>query len=237
MELAWCRRADLVLVTSERERAALHTLLPEKRIQVVPNGVDIKAFSNADDTSNRTEVPGRIIFTAAFDYYPNVQGALYFAQHCWPLVMNSFPGATWHLVVRNPPAEIRRLATLPGVVVTGSVPDVQPYLAAAQVAVAPLLTGGGTRLKILEALSMRRAVVSTTLGCEGINCVPDRHLLVADDPVEYAEKVVRLLKDAARRESLGQAGRRLVEDFYSWDYCGDQLLVALDEASRNGWRL
>ena len=84
---------------------------------------------------------------------------------------------------------------------------------------------------------MRRAVVSTTLGCEGINCVPDRHLLVADDPVEYAEKVVRLLKDAARRESLGQAGRRLVEDYYSWDYCGDQLLVALDEASRNGWRL
>jgi polysaccharide biosynthesis protein PslH len=235
MELAWCRRADLVLVTSERERDTLRALLPEKSIQVVPNGVAIQSFTAPP--ANTSEVPGRIIFTAAFDYYPNVQGALYFAQKCWPRIRQACPTATWHLVGRNPPAEIRHLASEPGVTVTGSVPAIQPHLAAAQVAVAPLLTGGGTRLKILEALAMRRAVVSTTLGCEGLACVPDRHLVVADEPDQFAEAVLGLLKDSTRRANLGQAGRELVEECYSWDYCGDQLLAALEEADRNGWHI
>jgi sugar transferase (PEP-CTERM/EpsH1 system associated) len=235
LELAWCRRADLILVTSERERQVLHTLLPEKGIRVVPNGVDIQAFSN--DLSVVAEVPGRIIFTAAFDYYPNVQAALYFAEHCWPLIRDAWPTATWHLVGRNPPPEIRRLGVDSAVKVTGSVPTVQPHLASAQVAVVPLLTGGGTRLKILEALAMRRAVVSTTLGCEGITCDPDRHLLVADDPVAFADSVVRLLQDSARRATLGEAGRRLVEEHYSWNDCGDRLLAALDEATSTGWQI
>jgi polysaccharide biosynthesis protein PslH len=233
LELAWCRRADLVLVTSERERGVLHSLLPESSIRVVPNGVDIQSFSV--DNRAETEVQGRIVFTAAFDYYPNVQGALHFAQHCWPLIRQALPAATWHLVGRNPPGEIVRLGAQPGITVTGSVPAVQPYLAAAQVAIVPLLTGGGTRLKILEALAMRRAVVSTTLGCEGIACAPDKHLLVADEPREFAQAVVGLVNDAERRASLGQAGRKLVEECYGWDYCGDQLLAALDEANMNGW--
>ena len=235
LELDWCQRADLVLLTSERDQATLHTLLPEKRTAVVPNGVDIQAFSQ--EAWAETEVPGRIIFTAAFDYFPNVQGALYFAERCWPLVKRAVPAATWHLVGRNPPSEIRRLACLPGVEVTGSVPDVQPYLAAAQVAVVPLLTGGGTRLKILEALAMQRAVVSTTLGCEGISCVPGSHLLTADDATIFAQAVVALLGNEARRSCLGQAGRELVEKFYSWDYCGSQLLAALGEATRKDWHL
>jgi polysaccharide biosynthesis protein PslH len=233
LEVAWCRRADLVLVTSERERTALHALLPETCIRVVPNGVDIQAFSNEGPLPG--EVPGRIVFTASFDYYPNIQGALHFAEKCWPQIRRAVPGATWHLVGRNPPAEIVRLCTLPGITVTGSVPAIQPHLAAAQVAIVPLLTGGGTRLKILEALALRRAVVSTTLGCEGIACIPDTHLVVADEPAEFARAVVELLKDTVRRTSLGRSGRALVEESYSWGYCGDQLLSALDEAARNGW--
>jgi polysaccharide biosynthesis protein PslH len=233
LELAWCRRADLVLVTSERERAVLHAQLPETCIRVVPNGVDIQAFSNEGPLPS--EVPGRIVFTASFDYYPNVQGALYFAEKCWPLIRRAVPDATWHLVGRNPPVEIVQLGRLPGITVTGSVPAIQPHLAAAQVAVVPLLTGGGTRLKILEALALRRAVVSTTLGCEGIACIPDTHLLVADEPAEFTRAVVELLEDAIRRADLGWSGRTLVEERYSWGYCGDQLLSALDEAARNGW--
>ncbi|HEU5347408.1 MAG TPA: glycosyltransferase, partial [Ktedonobacterales bacterium] len=186
LEIAWCKRADLVLVTSERERELLRTLLPETNVQVVPNGVDIEAFS---PETSVVETPGRIIFTASFDYYPNVQGALHFAEHCWPLIRNEVPDATWHLVGRNPPAEITRLGTLPGVTTIGSVPAVQPHLAAAQVAIVPLLTGGGTRLKILEALSMRRAVVSTALGSEGIDCVPGEHLLISDTPRAFAGAV------------------------------------------------
>lgn len=233
LEIACCRRADLVLVTSDREQQLLRALLPEKNVQVVPNGVDIDAFA-PDDTV--AETPGRVIFTASFDYYPNVQGALYFAEQCWSLVRRAYPEATWHLVGRNPPPEIVRLGTLPGVTVTGSVPAVQPHLATAQVAIVPLLTGAGTRLKILEALSLRRAVVSTSLGCEGINCVPDRDLVVADEPTAFAAAIVGLLKDGARRSSLGAAGRALVEEQYSWTRCGQQLLQALDDVEMKGWR-
>lgn len=234
LELAWCGRADLVLVTSEREQAMLRGLLPHTNVQVVPNGVDIDAFS---PDSSVTEAKSRIVFTASFDYYPNVQGALYFAEQCWPRIRSAQPGATWHLVGRNPPPEITRLGALPGVTVTGSVPAVQPHLAAAQVAIVPLLTGAGTRLKILEALAMRRAVVSTALGCEGIECDPGTHLLVADEPDTFADAVIRLLHDASLREKLGTAGRMLVENRYSWEYCGDQMLVALDQAQENGWRV
>jgi glycosyltransferase involved in cell wall biosynthesis len=232
LEIAACQRADLVLVTSEREQQMLHALLPKKNVQVVPNGVDIEAFTR-DESS--IETPGRVIFTASFDYYPNVQAALYFAEQCWPSVRSAFPEATWHLVGRNPPPEIVRLGALPGVTVTGSVPAVQPHLAAAQVAIVPLLTGAGTRLKILEALALRRAVVSTRLGCEGIDCVPDRDLLVADEPYAFAAAVVSLLHDGGRRSSLGVAGRALVEEQYSWARCGQQLLQALDTVTMKEW--
>lgn len=232
LELAWCRRADMVLVTSERERSMLRKQLPETNVQVVHNGVDIATFSNEESV---VEAPGRIIFTASFDYYPNVQGALHFAERCWPLVRSALPEATWHLVGRNPTPEITRLGALPGVTVTGSVPAVQPHLAAAQVAVVPLLTGAGTRLKILEALSMRRAVVSTSLGCEGLDLVAGRDIVVADDPAVFAKEIVDLLSDTSRRVSLGAAGRSLVEERYSWEYCGNQLLKALDDVSENGW--
>ena len=233
-EIARLRHADLVLVTSEREQRLLNGMLPGKNVRVVPNGVDVEAF--APDAAI-PETPGRLIFTASFDYYPNVQGALHFAETIWPRIRDARPDATWHLVGRNPPPEIQRLGTFPGVTVTGSVPKVQPHLAAAQIAIVPLLTGAGTRLKILEAMAMRRAVVSTALGCEGLACIPGEHLLVADEPEAFAAAVLDLLDDASRRASLGERGRTLVETSYSWDFCGSQLLAALDAAQENGWRL
>jgi len=233
-EIARCQRADLVLVTSEREQLLMKDTLPGKSVRVVPNGVDIAAFAPYPTI---TQTPPRIIFTASFDYYPNVQGALHFAGNIWPRIRDARPDATWHLVGRNPPPEIQRLGALPGVTVTGSVPQVQPHLAAAQVAIVPLLTGAGTRLKILEAMAMRRAIVSTALGCEGLDCIAGEHLLVADEPEKFAASVVQLLGDAPRRGSLGDHGRALVEERYSWEYCGSQLLAALDAAQENGWRI
>lgn len=232
LELAWCRRSDLVLVTSNRERTMLRAMLPETNVAVVHNGVDVKTFVSKEFVA---EVPGRIIFTASFDYYPNVQGALHFAERCWPLIRDAAPDATWHLVGRNPPPEITRLGALAGVTVTGNVPKVQPHIAEAQVAIVPLLTGAGTRLKILEALSMRRAVVSTSIGCEGLDLESGRDIVVADDPSAFADEVVGLLHDATRRANLGAAGRALVEERYSWEYSGNQLLSALDDVSENGW--
>lgn len=227
VEIERCRRADMVLVTSERERLLLKSLLPKSVIEEVPNGVDSKVFQS---DCQQQEVAGQIIFTGTFSYYPNIDAVLFFARRCWPLIRKQIPGATWQIVGSNPPPEVRRLGELPGITVTGTVPDVPPYLAKAEVAIVPLLIGGGTRLKILEALSMQKAVVSTSLGCEGLAVVPGVHLVVADQPEEFAQAVVAFLKNAEMRKAFGAAGRALVEAEYSWDRSGERLLQTLDEA-------
>src|SRR5258708_8535806 len=123
-EMERCGNADLVLMTSERERHILKGLLPENLIEVVPNGVDIEAFSEICPVQ---EVPHQIIFTATMNYYPNINPMLFFAQQCWPLIRAQVPDATWQIVGRNLPPEVRLLAESPGVVVTGRVPDVRPH--------------------------------------------------------------------------------------------------------------
>jgi sugar transferase (PEP-CTERM/EpsH1 system associated) len=225
VELERCHRADAVLVTSERDRLALQALLPASLIEVVPNGVDTHAFG-AVETGH--EVPGRIIFTGSMDYYPNVHAACYFAETCWPLVRARLPEVTWQIVGRNPPPRVRDLARLPGVTVTGAVPDTRPYMAAATVAIAPLLIGSGTRLKILEALAMGKAMVSTTRGCEGLAVSGGEHLEVADDPAAFAGAVTALIADPGRRQALARAGRRLVETRYDWATCTAPLLRLLE---------
>lgn len=226
-EIDRCRKADLVTVTSERERKILQQELPHQ-IAVVPNGVDIEMFIR-DETAR--EQPRQIIFTGTMDYYPNTQAALFFAQQCWPLIRAQIPDATWQIIGRNPPSEVQHLTQMPGVTVTGWVPDMRPYLAEAAIAIAPLQIGSGTRLKILEALSMRRAVVSTSLGCEGLSVESGKHLLVADQPQAFAEAVTTLLQRSELRKTLGDAGRALVEAAYGWDRCSADLLYALKTMS------
>jgi sugar transferase (PEP-CTERM/EpsH1 system associated) len=234
-ELERCRKAALVLVTSERERKVLKGLLPESVVEVVSNGVDLEAFAR---DSAVQEAPHQIVFTGTMDYHPNTQAALFFAERCWPLVRRQIPDATWQIVGRNPPPEIQRLAHLPGVIVTGEVPDVRPYLASAALAIAPLLIGGGTRLKILEAFAMQKAVVSTSLGCEGIAVEPGKHLVVEDQPEAFAEAIIRLLEHPEQRAAYGAAGRALVETIYSWERCGADLLRALENRfSHEGLRV
>ena len=225
-EIRLCQEADAIAVTSERERLLLKKMLPYKIIETVPNGVDIAYFHGA---SEEPEVKGRIVFTGAMDYHPNVEAVLFFAKKCWPLIRERIPDASWQIVGKNPLLDVQKLAELPGVTVTGSVADVRPYFASATVAIVPLRVGGGTRLKILEAMAMRKAVVSTSLGCEGLSVVPEQHLLVADEPETFAQAVVRLLRNAEERQSLATAGRALVEEQYSWEQCGDRLQHILDQ--------
>src|SRR5262249_17624611 len=142
-ELARCRQADAVLVCSERERRMLERLVPDCRGQVVPNGVDLETLETFEQRAETQEVPGRVIFTGTMSYHANVHAALLFAQHCWPAIRAAVPDATWQIVGADPPEEVRHLATLPGVTVTGTVPSMQPYLASAAVAIAPLRIGGG----------------------------------------------------------------------------------------------
>jgi len=230
VEIERCRRADLVVVTSMRERGILKDLLPENSVELVPNGVDIETF---DLNGNEKDVlPGRIIFTGTMDYYPNADAVLFFARQCWPIIKAQVPGATWEIVGRNPSPEVRRLAELPSVTVSGTVPDVRPYLARSAVAIAPLQIASGTRLKILEALAMKKAVVSTSVGFEGLSTVPGKHLLAADEPGAFAHAVVTFLKNPDMRTAFGTAGRALVETEYSWDSCGERLLHILEEEVR-----
>jgi sugar transferase (PEP-CTERM/EpsH1 system associated) len=233
-ELEGCRKADLVAVTSERERSVLQGLLPESAVAVVPNGVDLERFARDERVP---EGPHQVVFTGTMDYYPNTQAALFFAERCWPLIRREVPDATWQIVGRNPPPAVQRLGQLPGVSVTGWVADVRPYLASAAVAIAPLLIGGGTRLKILEAFAMQKAVVSTSLGCEGIAVEPGRHLVVEDQPDAFAEAVTTLLRHPEQRAAYGAAGRALVEAAYSWEQCGTHLLHALERTFKEGARV
>ncbi|HEY7976403.1 MAG TPA: glycosyltransferase, partial [Ktedonobacterales bacterium] len=228
MELATLGGADLVVVTSERERVALETLLPGRRICVVPNGVDVERFAPGSVTD---EIAGRVVFTGSMDYHPNEQAARFFAEQCWPIIRRARPDATWFVVGANPPASVRRLADAPGVTVTGSVPETRSYLAQAQVAIAPLLVGGGTRLKILEALAMGKAMVSTGIGYEGLRLVPDEHLLIADAPEAFAQAVIRALDDASLRARLGAAGREVVVREYSWEQSGSILRRAVEDVT------
>lgn len=226
IEIELCRKADAVAVTSERERLLLKSVLPRSIIEVVPNGVDIEYFHG---NYSEQEVDGRIIFTGSMGYHPNADAVLLFAQKCWPLIREHIPGATWQIVGKDPLPDVWKLAELSGVTVTGSVADVRPYFAEAMVAIVPLLVGSGTRLKILEAMAMRKAVVSTSLGCEGLSVVPGKHLIVADQPEVFAQAVIELLNNAKKRQALGTAGRALVEAEYSWEKCGTRLLELVTE--------
>jgi glycosyltransferase involved in cell wall biosynthesis len=229
-ELRRCSRSRGVLVTSAREASLLKSSLPNATVYVVPNGVDLENFR---DAHNAREVDDHIVFTGSMEYYPNVHAVLHFARECWPLIRSNNPRATWAIVGRNPPSSVLKLRKVPGITVTGAVPDVKPYLAAAAVAIAPLRMGSGTRLKILEAFAMRKAVVSTSLACEGLDVIPGEHLIVADQPETFAGQVLNLLQDSQARAALATAGYDLSQA-YSWELCGDALLSALRNIIKPG---
>jgi glycosyltransferase involved in cell wall biosynthesis len=172
--------------------------------------VDVAYFTPSPDPV----VEDRLLFIGALDWLANREGLVWFVQHVWPLVRQRRPNATFQVVGRNPTHEVRALRTVPGIEIVGTVPDVRPYLSRAAAVVVPLLVGGGTRLKIFEALAAGKAVVSTSIGCEGLPVVPGKHLLVADDPARLADAVAELLGDGERRAALGKAARDLVAERY-----------------------
>lgn len=208
-----CERAQLTIAVSEIDRAALQQLAPGARIRAVATGVDTAYFqpTTAPVKSNA------LVFTGAMDWYPNEDGILDFIDTTLPRIQREIPDASLTIVGRNPTARISAVHGQHGIRVTGTVDDVRPYIAEAAVYVVPLRVGGGTRLKILEALAMGKAVVATTIGAEGLPLANGEHFIAADSPEEIARAVVSLVRDPARRAALGAAGRRLVEERHSWE--------------------
>jgi glycosyltransferase involved in cell wall biosynthesis len=158
-----------------------------------------------------------MVFCGSMDWHPNEDAVVYFAEAILPRIRAEVPEATLTVVGRNPSDRLRQVASQAGIVVTGTVEDVRPAVGEAAVYVVPLRAGGGTRLKIFEALSMSKAVVSTTVGAEGLGLESGRHFVAADEPPQFAREVVGLLRDPERRRRLGEAGRQLMEARYSWD--------------------
>jgi polysaccharide biosynthesis protein PslH len=227
------RRAAGCLVTSDRERRIVARLAPRTRVEVVPNGVDLDYFAALD---GQEVLPDAIVFTGRMNYRPNADAALFFAREILPLVLARRPGAVFTVVGQDPPPEVMDLAG-PHVVVTGAVDDVRPYVARAAAVVAPVRAGSGTRLKIIEALAMGKGLVSTTLGCEGLDLEAGNHLLVADDPAAFAEQVVSVLADQVLAARLGADGRSRVHRRYGWGTALaplDDLLADLAGRPANG---
>jgi len=197
---------------SETDRALLAAIAPDAATFAVSTGVDTSYFA----PNGVPEMPIHLVFTGSMDWYPNEDAMLHFMQTILPSIRREIPAVSLTVAGRNPSGRLVQAAGEAGVLITGTVDDIRPEIAKAAVYVVPLRIGGGTRLKIFEAFAMGKAVVSTTIGAEGLPLVPGEHFLRADDPAEFARVVVSLLRDPVRRKALGASGRRLVEERYSW---------------------
>ena len=211
------RAVDAVSVVSTRDAHMVAAVAPHTDQEVIPNGVDPAFF----DIPRRPR-PYRVVSVGSLDWLPNVEGLLWFLDEVWPSVVEARPDATFHIVGRNPQrALLRRVSR--GVSVAGSVADIREHVQDAAAFVVPLLAGGGTRLRVLEAMAMRVPIVSTSVGVEGIECVHGQHVLVADAAEDFAHQLIALLDRGELRESLAMEGRQLVERRYSWQVIGDTL--------------
>jgi glycosyltransferase involved in cell wall biosynthesis len=225
------KRVSMCTTVSDEDAEALARVSDASNIQVVPNGVDI-AFFSPQSVMPTPAHQFDIVFVGSFDYAPNIQGAQLLCEKVMPLVWAVMPEASVGLVGRNPAPSVRRLSRDQRIRITGGVSDVRTYLASAKIVVIPLQLGGGTKLKILEAMAMAKPVVSTRIGKEGIRATDGSDILIGDTPQNMASAIVTLLRDKEQRVKLGQAGRRLVELAYDWEIIGQQLDDVLQSASR-----
>jgi glycosyltransferase involved in cell wall biosynthesis len=218
-----CRRMDLVLTCSDDEATKFAGLAGDGNYVVAPNGVDCRQFEPAAESA---EERGTIVFTGAMGYFPNQDAAVYFCEQVLPLLQGLQPAPKVYLVGKDPPPAVRALHNGTSVVVTGMVPDVRPYLQRASVVVVPLRHGAGTRLKILEAFAMGKAVVSTPKGAEGIAAIDGQEILLAGNAEQLAAQIGKLFADEGLRQGMGAAAARLARDQYDWLQIQETILNA-----------
>lgn len=223
-ERAQCRRFDHVIAVSPDDATWFRARYGVRGASDVPTGVDTDYFRPAATAS---PVPTQLAFTGSMDWMPNVDAMTYFVGEILPRVRAGVPDASLSIIGRNPAPAVYALARrYPGITVTGTVPDVRPHLARAGVVIVPLRVGGGTRLKIFEAMAMQKAVVSTTIGAEGLPVRDGEHLLIADTPAEFAAAVCRLIRQPELAAALGQRAAALVRARFGWSAIAAQFADA-----------
>jgi polysaccharide biosynthesis protein PslH len=223
---------DLVLAVSDTDSDTFERLYPgalKAPVHVVQTGVDTGFFHPDIQTTVR---PEHLVFTGSMDWLPNEDGMQYFVRDILPLVRRQVPQATLSIIGRAPTPAVKRLAEQAGIEVTGRVDDVRPHIAAGAVYIVPLRIGGGTRLKIFEAMAMGKAVVSTTVGAEGLPVTSGQNVVIADDPARFSQAVVDLLRDAETRQRLENEARRLVVEKYDWSAVAQDFEDALASVRR-----
>ncbi len=218
-EIKTWRRADIMLTTSERDKQKIRDHVPEKPVFVIPNGVDIVYFAPPVSTAPE---PSSLIFTGVMNYFPNDHGMLYFLEAVFPLILEKIPNMRITVAGSNPSRRLQRYSSK-NVTITGYVPDVRPYMVRSSIYVIPLLVGGGTRLKALEAMAMKIPIVSTTIGVEGINIRQGESVLCADTAGEFADAVVRLSRNERLRQQIAEAAFGIAVREYSWGAIGHSL--------------
>jgi sugar transferase (PEP-CTERM/EpsH1 system associated) len=201
------------LAVSDNDAAAIRNLGFSGQLEVLPNGIDPEAFTI---DQNIPVIEGRMVFTGSMDFRPNVDAVTWFAQAVWPMVRRENPQATFYIVGRRPAPAVQALANIPGIVVTGKVLDTRPYLHEAALYVVPMRMGGGVRFKVLEALAAGKAVLTTSMGADGIPVTGGKEVVMADTASEFAVQTLNLLKNPVYRQELGQNGRRFVENRFAW---------------------
>lgn len=209
-----CRAATAVAACSEADARALQALVPGLEVLVVPNGVDTERYQPGIPDSLPLQHPA-IVFTGKMDFRPNVDGVLWFYERVWPTVRATVRDVRFYVVGQSPHQRLDPLRADPQVTITGYVPDILPYFGGADVYIVPLRIGGGTRLKVLEAMSSGLPIVSTTLGAEGIELTPGQHALLADEPEAFARAVLSVLQDRDRAH-LGLAAGQRAREVYDW---------------------
>jgi glycosyltransferase involved in cell wall biosynthesis len=224
LERQWCGRIALNVTVSDADRARLARLVADARIAVVPNGVDIDEFRPGPTAGEG------VVYVGGTNWFPNLDALNYFAGSIWPHLRDT-PAAHARWIGSATPAQRDHFRRTHGIELTGYVEDVRPLMHDAACHIVPLRAGGGTRLKILNSWAMSKPVVSTSIGCEGLEAVDGDNILIRDDPREFAAAVRNVLDDASLRRRLGQRGRATAERIYSWDVIGRNMIEVYHAAS------
>ncbi len=235
LERSALRKFDVAVAVSEEERQELLTRSPDANVTVIPNGVDTEYFKPWRGDENEEEV----VFVGGLGWFPNEDGVLFFLEKVWPRIRARRHGAKFVVIGRTDRTGCRlkswiKNGPVMGVKFLGFVDDIRPVVGRASVFVVPLRVGGGTRLKILDAMALEKAVVSTSIGCEGLEVRDGDDILIADKPEEFAAYVVRLMDNQSLRRKLATAARKLVKNTYSWEIIGPKMNAVYSD-SKGGW--